>query len=135
MEKSGKIFRKIDKPHVPVPTTAEDMKEYLNGFASSSETHKSLIEKFTKMPRVKTVTEKMIVDDVGNLWVETDDQREDKDRLLRAYDVFDEDGLYVYKVWLERSPGLFKGEHMYRLERDEETDYRILRRYRVIWSN
>jgi hypothetical protein len=134
-DKNGKIIRKIDRPYEPVPTTAEDMKRYVDGFGNSSEKHKSLIEKFTKMPTFKTVTERMIVDDVGNLWVETNELREEKDSLLRAYDIFNEDGMYVYKVWLERAPGLFKGEHMYRLERDEETDYRFLKRYRVIWSN
>jgi hypothetical protein len=134
-DKNGRIIRKIDRPYEPVPTTAEDMKRYVDGFGNSSEKHKSLIEKFTKMPGVKTVTERMIVDNAGNLWVETNDQREEKNRQLRAYDIFNEDGMYVYKVWLERAPGLFKGEHMYRLEREKETDYRFLKRYRVIWSN
>jgi len=66
-DKNGKIIRKIDRPYEPVPTTAEDMKRYVDGFGNSSEKHKSLIEKFTKMPGVKTVTERMFVDDVGNL--------------------------------------------------------------------
>ena len=134
-DKNGKIIRIIDRPYEPLPTKTEDMKRYVDGFRNSSEEHKSLIEKFTKMPTVKTITEKMIVDDVGNLWVETNELREEKDSLLRAYDIFNEDGVDAYKVWLERAPGLFKGEHMYRFERDEETDYRSLKRYRVIWSN
>lgn len=134
-DKNGKIIRKIDRPYKFVPTTAEDMKRYVDGFKSWPEVDISFVEKFTKMPGVKTVTERMIVDDVGNLWVETNELREEKDSLLRAYDIFNEDGMYVYKVWLERAPGLFKGEHMYRLERDEKTDYRSLKRYRVIWSN
>lgn len=111
------------------------MERYIDGWGNTSEETQSLVEKFTKMPTVKTITERMIVDDEGNLWVETNDLQEEKDRLLRAYDIFNEDGMYVYKVWLERAPGLFKGEHMYRLERDEKTDYRFLKRYRVIWSN
>lgn len=134
-DKNGKIIRKIDRPYELMPTKAEDMKRYVDGFKSWPEVDISLVEKFIKMPGVKTVTERMIVDDVGNLWVETNELREEKDSLLRAYDIFNEDGVYVYKVWLERAPGLFKGEHMYRLERDEETDYRSLKRYRVIWSN
>jgi len=134
-DKNGKIIRKIDRSYEPIPTTAKDMERYIDGWGNTSEKTQSLVEKFTKMPTVKTVTERMIVDDVGNLWVETNDLQEEKDRLLRAYDIFNEDGMYVYKVWLERAPGLFKGEHMYRLERDEKTDYRFLKRYRVIWSN
>lgn len=132
---NGKIVRKIDKPYEPVLTKTEDMKRYVDGFGNLSEESKSLVEKIAKMPRVKTITEKMIVDDVGNLWIETNELRKEKDNLFRAYDIFNEDGIYVYKVWLEKAPGLFKGEHMYRLERDEETDYRSLKRYRVIWSN
>ena len=132
---NGKIVRKIDKPYEPVPTTTEDMKRYVDGFGNLSEESKSLVVKIAKMPRVKTITEKMIVDDAGNLWIETNELREEKDNLFRAYDIFNEDGIYVCKVWLERAPGLIKGEHMYRLERDEETDYRSLKRYQVIWSN
>ncbi len=132
---NGKIVRKIDKLYEPVPTKTEDMKRYADGFRNLSEESKSMVEKIAKMPKVKTITEKMSVDDVGNLWVETNELREEKNKLFRAYDIFNEDGIYVYKVWLEKAPGLFKGEHMYRLERDEETDYRTLKRYRVIWSN
>ena len=133
-DKNGKIIRKIDRSYEPVPTTAKDMERYIDGWGDQPEKTKSLVEKFTKMPGVKTVTERMIVDDEGNLWIETNELSEEKEKLLRAYDIFNKDGMYVYKVWLEKAPGIFKGEHMYRLERDEETDYRSLKRYRVIWS-
>ena len=48
---------------------------------------------------------------------------------------FDEDGVYVAKVWLDISPGIFKNGKMYTRESDEETGYRVYKRYQVIWSD
>ena len=129
------LFRKIDRPYQLLPTTAEDKKKYVEGFSRSSEKDRALIEKNVVMPKLKTVTDRMIVDDEGSLWVETNEEREEGDRIFTAYDVFNKDGDYTCRVWIDMRPGLFKKGKMYRMATDEETGYRTLKRYRMIWSD
>ncbi len=56
-------------------------------------------------------------------------------RTFYAYDIFNsEDGSYETRIWSDVQPGLFQRAKMYHLYRDEETGFRSLKRYRVIWS-
>jgi secreted PhoX family phosphatase len=90
------------------------------------------------MPSVKNVTDNMVVDDAGNLWVETHEEKEEQGTTYTAYDIFNEDGIYEARVWLDVSQislGLFKNGKMYTRETDEETGYGVFKRYRVIWRN
>ena len=87
-----------------------------------------------KMPKLRTVTDRMIVDDMGNLWVETNEEKEIDGQNFTAHDIFNEDGYYEARVWLDMRPGLFWKGKLYRMPRDEETGYRSLKRYRIIWS-
>jgi hypothetical protein len=132
-DQNGKLFRKIDRPYSPIPTKAEDKKKYLEGFADSSEAHLALIDKFVQMPPVKTVTDRMVVDDAGNLWIETNEEMEEQGETSIAYDIFNEDGIYMAKVWLDISPGIFTNGKMYTRESDRETGYRQYKRYRIDW--
>jgi hypothetical protein len=86
------------------------------------------------MPDVKTVTDRMIVDDSGNLWVKTHEEKVEQGQSFTAYDIFNEDGFYEAKVWLDITPGLFAKGKMYARDTDAETGYRFFRRYRSIWS-
>lgn len=130
----GKLFRKIDRPYRLLPTGSEDKKKYLAGFTRSSETSLALIEKHVQMPPVKTVTDNMVVDDSGNLWVETNEEIQEQGKTLKVFDIFNEDGVYEARVWLEKSPGLFKNGKMYARETDGETGYWVYKRYRIVWS-
>jgi len=131
---NGKLFRKIERPYELVPVKAEDKKRYLDGFSNDSETDLALIEKNIEMPDAKTVTDRMVADDLGRLWVETNEEKEEQGRVLTAYDIFNEDGFYEARVWLANDPGLFAKGKMYARETDEETGYRFYKRYRIIWS-
>lgn len=133
-DQNGKLFRKIDRPYKLVPVTSADKKRYLEGFSNTSESDLALIEKNVEIPSVKTVTERMVVDDLGNLWVETNEEREEKGQIFTAYDIFNEDGFYDSRVWLKISPGYFKKGKIYTRESDEETGYRVYKRYRITWS-
>jgi hypothetical protein len=86
------------------------------------------------MPAVKTVTPRMLVDDRGYLWVETYEKKEMDDKDVTAYDVFNPDGYYEAKVWSDVKPEIFMNGKMYRFHTDEETGYRLVKRYRVVWS-
>lgn len=135
----GRLIRKIDRPYERIPVTETDKKRYLDGFRGSSEKDLALIEKNVEMPKLKPVCNRMLVDDESRLWVELNEKKEENGQTLTAYDIFDEDGRYLYKIWAEIAPGLsennlFKNGRMYSMERNEETGDRILKRYRMLWK-
>lgn len=129
----GRLFRKIDRPYEPVPVTAADKAEYM---ARSSGSNKEIQELYADLtwPDVKTVTERMLCDDRGFLWVATNEVKNEAGKKHTAYDVFDEEGRYDARVWLEAAPGKFAAGKMYRFKEDENTGVRVLTRYRVVWN-
>lgn len=134
-DKIGKVFKKIDRPYEPVPFTSKDAEKFRAGYERSQNEDMKRMAKNMAMPKIKNITSRMLVDDLGNLWVQTYEQKEDEDRTFTAYDIFNADGYYEAKVWIDKSPSLLLKEKMYRMETDEETGYRFLKRYRVIWTD
>lgn len=134
-DKVGKLIRKIHRIYEPIPFTDEDAKEFYKNFENAPNPLFLKIAKKIDLPKIKTITTRMIVDNQGNLWVATYEKKKENEILYAAYDVFNRDGYYDSKIWLDRSPDLFAKGKMYRMETDEETGYRFLKRYRIIWSD
>ncbi len=132
---NGKLFRKIERPYKPVPFTSKDREEYLSSQGKDPDSVFAKMAKDVELPKIKTITEHLLVDDQGNLWVETFEKKTIENRTFTAYDIFDKDGFYAARVWCDIRPGLFKRGKMYRRIEDEETGIRIFKRYRVIWKD
>ena len=132
---SGNLFRKIDRPYEPVPFTYKDVKEYRARFEThpSNEVKKAVRD--MRMPKVKNVVAKMHVDDNSNLWVRTNEVKEEGDVTLTAYDIFNSDGFYYARIWTPVLPFLFKDGMMYRMDINSDMGYRTIKRYKVIWIN
>jgi len=130
----GKVIRRFDRPYKPLPFTDEDAKEFRSRYENSTmEGLKKKVQGMA-MPAVKTITPQILVDDVGNLWVETFEQREEEESVFTAYDIFNPDGYYEAKIWTYLKPEIFVNGKMYCFHTDEETGYRLIKRYRVVWS-
>ncbi len=134
-DKGGKLIRKIHRTYEPITFTDEDAKEFYKNFENIPNPLFLKIAKKIDLPKIKTITTRMIVDNEGNLWVATYEKKKENGIEYVAYDVFNKDGYYDSKIWLDRSPNLFVKGKMYRMETDEETGYRFLKRYRIIWSD
>jgi hypothetical protein len=131
---SGKLFRKIDRPYKPVPFTDKDAREYRANYGSlGSEFYRKTVREM-EMPRVKSVIEQMSVDDGGNLWIRTNEIKEEEDKILTAFDIFNSEGYYFARIWTAFIPQIFKKGKMYRMETDKDTGYRNLKRHKVIWE-
>jgi hypothetical protein len=131
----GKVIRRIDRPYEALPFTGEDAKKYRSRYDSSrNEGVKKMVQGMS-MPAIKTITPQMRVDDAGNLWVETNEQREEDDIIFTAHDIFNPEGYYEAKVWVDVKPEIFMNGKMYRFHTDEETGYRFVKRYRVVWKD
>lgn len=131
---TGKLFRKIDRPYNPVLFTQSDAEDYYAAFDRRGNKAFSDMAREVELPKVKTITGDMIVDSRGYLWVATNEIKEEEGRPHRAWDIFDLDGFFDCRVWLDSRPGSFVRDKMYRLHPDEETGFIVVKRYRVIWS-
>ena len=132
---SGKLFRKIDRPYKPIPFTSKDEKEYRESLETNPSALYRKLMAAMELPKVKNIVSKMHVDDEGNLWIRTNEIREEDDKILTAYDIFNSEGLYYARAWTPVLPIIFKRGKMYRMETEQETGYKILKRYKVLWSN
>ena len=134
-DQNGKLFRKIDRPYEPVPFTEKDKEDYIMSFADRDDN--PVFQKMAKeveLPSIKTITERMIVDEQSNLWLVTNEEKEEGGKTFTAYDIFDKDGYYYARVWSDINPGLFANGKMYSYHVDEETELRVLKRYKVVWG-
>lgn len=133
-DENGKIIRRFDRPYEPLPFTSEDAEEFRSRYAERGSESMQKMVRGMAMPSVKTISSQMLVDDEGNIWVETYEKREQEDKDFTAYDIFNPDGYYEAKVWVDLKPRLFANGKMYRFHSDEETGYMMVKRYRVVWN-
>jgi len=130
---SGKLFRKIDRPYEPVPFTQKDAEEYRSRYKTSGEVIKKAIENM-KMPKAKSIVVRMYVDDKSNLWIRTNEKKEEEDKILTVFDIFNPDGHYYARIWTEFTSLVFKKGKMYMMDIDQDTGYQTLKRYKVVWE-
>jgi len=131
----GKVTRRFDRPYTPLPFTKKDAKEFYDYYDSRPlEGIKKMIRGLS-MPSVKTITSRMFVDDSGNLWVETHEEKEEENQIFTAYDIFNQKGFYEAKVWLNIKPEIIVKGKMYLMYNDEEIGYKLLKRYQIIWND
>lgn len=118
----GDIIRRILKDYDPLEITEEEKEE------QRKEVPEGINIVFLKYhPPFGTFS----VDDEGRVIVRARERHEQK--LRYVYDVFDPEGYYVAKFYLEARPLLWKKGKMYALAEDEE-GYQSLKRFRVIWE-
>jgi hypothetical protein len=130
----GKLFRKIDRPYELPPVTSEDIADFQSRFKDRPDSPFAKLAKEMELPKVKTVTRRMVVDNDGNLWIRTNEEKKEGDKTFTAFDILDAEGFYTARVWLDILPTLFAGGKMYRAFDDEETGLRQIKRYRVAWE-
>lgn len=127
----GQLTRVIDRPYTrPAFSTAEkraireQVEANLQGKRGSGVPD-------IRVPSQKPVTDHMLVDESGSLWVVTNETRDENGTEMTAVDIFDAEGRYDARLWLENIPGSFKNGKMYRFAVDEFTGYSSLVRYSV----
>ena len=133
-DKNGNVIRRFDRPYDPLPFTSKDAREFYSRYDSRPVGSLKKAVRGLSMPAVKTVTSWMMVDDSGSLWVETHEKREEEGQVFSAYDIFNHEGYYETRVWVDLKPELFVNGKMYLMHTEKETGYRLLKRYQVDWS-
>jgi hypothetical protein len=134
-DQTGKLFRKFDRPYEPVPFTNEDKQKFMEKKQKVSNGRFAEIFKNMTFPGYKTVSEDFLIDDQSRPWVRTHETRKDHGKSYIAYDIFNQDGLYEARVWIDVYPQQFTKGKMYSMVTDNEADLRMIKRYRVVWSD
>ena len=133
-DEGGNLIRKLDRPYTHVPYTSEEQQEFRKQADKRPDTPFSKMVKDMMLPSIKTITERMLVDSQGNLWVKTFEKKKQGERTYLAYDIFNPEGLYEARIWSDIRPQNFKDNKVYTLETDEQTGFRTAKRYRVVWK-
>ena len=133
-DQKGKLFRKIDRPYEPVPVTGEDINEFKSEMTERPDSPSAKLYAQMEFPKVKHITNRMIVDGDGNLWVRTSEVKKERKKEIAAYDIFNPDGFYDARVWLDVIPSVFAGGKMYLTDEDEATGLRQVKRFRIVWK-
>lgn len=134
----GNLVRKITRPYDLIPLTRELMDDYWQKIldTQSNERIKEYIYRSKKevpVPDNYPVTGKMLVDNNCNLWVQTYEKREENNKELTAYDIFNEKGFYIAKIWIEPDINIIKNGRVYSRQDDIETGLSVVKRYNIKW--
>ena len=87
-----------------------------------------------ELPKKRTIVDLLLADERGNLWIKTNEEKEETGKTLMAYDLFDKQGIYQTRLWTDLEPRLFVNGQMYTRQSDKETEAVSIHRYRVQWS-
>lgn len=134
-DSTGKLLRNIDRPFEPVPFNNEDKQKFLERKRNVPGSRFEEIFRNITFPNYKTISEELLVDDQSTLWIRTHEVKQEHGKNLIAYDLFNQNGFYEARVWIHLSPRLFFKGKMYTIETEKETDLRMIKRYRLIWSD
>jgi hypothetical protein len=132
-DQEGKLFRKIDRPYEAVPVTDDDINEIKSDYTKRPDSPAAKLYAQMEFPRVKPVSDRLIVDSDGNLWLRTSEVKKNQGKEITAYDIINPDGFYEARVLLDVTPSVFASGKMYLTDEDEATGLRQVKRYRIIW--
>ena len=135
-DREGTLFRKIDRRYEPLPLIASEAEAFRTDPSDPRPLFQRMLREMP-LPEHKTITQLMCVDDRGFLCVQTFEEREDSGRSQVAYDIFERDGFYDAREWLDSALELtgviFAGGKVYALM-EEESGFRSFKRYQLRWD-
>ena len=128
LNQEGKLIKKIIKDYDPVPITKEYKEKWLKDtYGDAGPMPGSKFE----WGKHHLAFRDLRLDDEGRIFVQTYERIEEGKG--GCYDVFDTEGRYIAKVFLEVKPLVWKRNKMYTIYEDEE-GYHFVKRYTVEWK-
>jgi hypothetical protein len=120
--KEGKVLRKIVKEYNPIEITQKEKENGVIGYSKSL--------KFV-FPKYHSAYQNFTLDEEGRIFVQTWESSEDGKG--NFYDIFDSEGKYIAKIFLNFPPYVWKKNKLYTIEEDED-GYQCVKRYKVTWK-
>jgi len=134
---SGETRFRIEKEEKEEPVTQKDkiglIDRYLERQEKSDRKEKltrNEVKKAYIFPEFKPFFSGIVLDNEGRIYVERFKLYDAEDR-SRVYDLFSEEGYYIYRVKMPLPSRLIKNGCIYRTERDQETGYIKVIRYKI----
>jgi len=124
----GTLTKKITKNYDPLPITAEDKDNLMEETFGQSQTRDQWDVRF---PDNYPPYTGFSIDDRGHFLVRRYEKQENKQGGL--VDIFDSEGRYMAKIRLKMNPLIFKKDHMYTIEENEE-GFKVVKRYKIRWK-
>jgi len=135
---SGEISRIIEKDQPGELFTRKDKNKIIDKWVEIENRRKSgpkysrgKIKEVIRFPKYKSFYSLLLKDDKNRIYI-----REYRPILFdneesASFDLFNGEGYYLYKAIIPLHPRFIKNGYLYRVERDEETDYRRIKRYKI----
>jgi len=120
---SGNLTKRIEKDHTPLEVTQREVDERI---ADDPPERKKNLD----IPKYFPPFLWMISDDEGRVYVWTYERAPDGEGFY--YDIFDDEGKYIFKVPFKTRPYEIKKNKFYTIEEDEDS-FQYIKRYRMNW--
>lgn len=129
----GSPFLRIEKEEAPRPITREEKDHIMSGIERMAgqrqiKLTKSVLEAACQFPPHRPFFHHLLVDDAGRIYVRTSRSVLDRSDGT-SFDIFDEQGFYLYKMDLPFSPEIIHSGNLYDAFTSEETGYVTIKRY------
>ena len=134
-DSEGMPFLRIEKEEAPSPITREEKDFIMSGIERRARQRQiklteDVLEAACQFPSHRPFFHLILVDDAGRIYVRT--ARSVLDRSSGAsFDIFDEQGYYLYRMDLPFSPEIIHNGNLYDASTSEETGYVRIKRYAV----
>jgi len=134
---SGEARFRIEKEEKAEPVTQKDKDRRIDNYLERQEKSGTKVKltwnevkKAYIFPEFKPFFSGIVLDNEGRIYVERFKLYNPEDR-SRVYDLFSEEGYYIYRVKMPLPPSIIRNGYMYRIERDQETGYIKVIRYKI----
>jgi hypothetical protein len=137
IDSSGELVYIIEKKESPTPLSKKEINKVIDEYVERQKERstgpkfsKSALKKACKFPKYMAFFLGFSTDDKNRVYVMKFKSRLD-DYKGGYYDIFSKDGYYLYRAKISPYPHVIKNGCVYLTERDEETGYIKIKRYKI----
>jgi hypothetical protein len=137
LDSVGNLSHKIEMDILPEPITKKDKENLIERYLESrkkipvgKKLTKSEVRKAYVFPEYKPFFTGLGIDDLGRVYVRNSMLYSPKNKSWR-FDIFSSEGHYLYKAHIPKIPRIIINGQIYTIERDPETDYSLVKRYKI----
>jgi len=124
LDSSGNLIRRIEKEYTPIETTQKDFEERIAD-------RRPELKKDYFAPKHFPPFWNLIADDEGRVWIWTPERTSNGEG--KIYNIFDNEGRFIFRIFLKANPRVIKNNRIYTIEEDE-LGYHCIKRYKVSWN-
>lgn len=134
---TGETMFRIEKEEKPESITQKNKSGLIDRYLERQEKSnrdeklsKNEVKKAYIFPKFNPFFSRIVLDSERRIYVEKFKLYNPEDR-SEVYDLFSAKGYYIYKVKMPLPPGIIRNGYMYRIERDQDTGYARVKRYKI----